>query len=234
MAERVPITAETLGALEVLKGLSFEQRSAVAERCKGFRYAKEEPVFHRQDPSTDVLFIVSGRVSITLYSRSGRKTDLRAMSQGEMFGEIAAIDGKPRSADVVADEESLIVSVTAQVFNDLLGSHPAVAYGTLRHLTELVRSLSARVFEYDRFPVPARVRLELYRQAQPNRREDGTAPIVPAPKHADLAARVGTHREAVSRELSKLAKENIARRDGRALVVLDMRALLRDLDEDAT
>lgn len=225
MAERVPITAHTLGAVRALAALTIEERNQLAEECKGFRYAKGDPIFFRQDPSMDVLFIASGRVGITLYSSSGRKTDLRDMSQGEMFGEMSAIDSKPRSADVVAREESVVVSVSAPVFRNMLRHYPVFMEYTLTHLTGLVRSLSERVFEYDTFPVPVRVRLELYRQGK------NGGVIDPAPKHADIAARVGTHREAVSREFSRLTKSGVVRKDGRSLVIADLAGLLGSLEE---
>ena len=141
-----------------------------------------------------------------------------------MFGELGAIDGRPRSADVVAKTETIIASVSAQAFRAMLREYPGFLDFTLRHIVGLVRSLSDRVFEYDTYKVSMRVRLELFRQA------GGEDVIAPAPKASDIASRVSTHREAVSREMSRLTKQGIIKRSDGRLLILDADALVGEAD----
>jgi CRP-like cAMP-binding protein len=94
--------------------------------------------------------------------------------------------------------------------------------------------LSDRVIEYGLLPVPTRIKLELFRLAQRQMRGPNSAEIHPAPTHMEIASRVATHREAVTRELRRLAKSGIVVRQGRRLLIADLDALrssLGDLQE---
>jgi CRP-like cAMP-binding protein len=113
-------------------------------------------------------------------------------------------------------------------------NHPPVAAACLSRLASLVRALSDRVVEYSLLPVPSRIKLELLRLAHRHMRGPNRAEIDPAPTHAEIAARVATHREAVTRELRRLAGSGILLRRGRKLVVANvdaLRAALGNLQE---
>ena len=112
-------TAETLSGIEFFRGLARDDRQALASRCHAHRYAAKQQVVSHADESTDVYFIVSGHVRVTIYSVSGKEVTFRDLGAGEMFGDLAAIDGKPRSATVVTLIDSFIVSMSADVFRDV-------------------------------------------------------------------------------------------------------------------
>jgi CRP-like cAMP-binding protein len=154
-------------------------------------------------------------------SAGGRQVTFRDQSPGEVFGELAAIDGKPRSADVVALDSVLVASLTPQAFRELLADEPLVRERVLQRLAGLVRLLSERVMDLSTLGVQNRIHAELLRLA---RLAGGGAKVVrlqPAPKHADIASQVSTYREQVTRELSALAKAGVLAKDGGALVVRD-------------
>jgi CRP-like cAMP-binding protein len=155
----------------------------------------------------------------------GKEVSFRDLNAGESFGDLAAIDDRPRSATAVAISDSLLASMAAPTFWQTMMSHPTVAAACLRRLAYLVRALSDRVIEYAILPVPTRIKLELYRMAQQRIRGPSCAEIDPAPTHAEIAARVATHREAVTRELRRLAENGIVVRRGRKLLVTDVTAL---------
>lgn len=144
---------------------------------------------------------------------------------GEYFGELAAIDDLPRSADVVALESTLLASMSPAVFRKLLRDQPAVTERILLHLASLVRSLSGRVIELSTQGVQHRIHAELLRLARAAGIKGNQARLDPAPKHAELASQVSTYREQVTREISALARLGVVARDGRAFVVLDVRRL---------
>jgi CRP/FNR family cyclic AMP-dependent transcriptional regulator len=149
----------------------------------------------------------------------------RDSSAGEYFGDIAAIDGLPRSADVMALESTLLALMSPAVFRKLLRDQPTVTERILQRLVSLVRSLSERVIDLSTLGVQHRIHAELLRLAHEAGVQGNQARLDPAPKHAEFASQVSTYREQVTREISALARLGVVARDGRALIVLDMRRL---------
>jgi CRP-like cAMP-binding protein len=165
---------------------------------------------------------------VTLFSVSGREVTFRDLNAGEMFGELAAIDGQPRSANVIALTDTLIASLSGEAFWQVLREQPEVAAVTLKRLVANVRDLSGRVFEFSTLTANNRIQAELLRLAQAHLQDDGEPVVIaPVPTHAEMASRVSTHREAVTRELSRLAKAGVIERRSGKLVVLDLARLRR-------
>lgn len=221
--------ARTLRWVDGFRDLSPEDIRVISSRCRWKWYKPQQMIFSRSDEANDVFFIVQGKVRITSYSIMGKQVSFRDLAVGQSFGDLAAIDDRPRSATAVAISDALLASMPAQAFWQTMMSHPAVAAACLRRLASLVRALSDRVIEYSLLPVPTRIGLELLRLAQGHMQASGGAEINPAPTHAEIAARVATHREAVTRELRRLAKCGIVGRQGRKLLILDVNALRSSL-----
>ncbi len=110
-------------------------------------------------------------------------------------------------------------------------THPEVSATVLKDLTCQVRALSERVFEFSALAVRNRIHAELLRLAHADPALGKTAVISPAPTHADIASRISTHREAVSRELSALSREGLIERCGQELVIRDLDRLARMVEE---
>jgi CRP-like cAMP-binding protein len=155
----------------------------------------------------------------------------RDIGAGDFFGEVAAIDGAPRSADVVALESTLLAAMPPAVFRRLLREEPAVAERMLLRLVGLVRALSERVIDLSTLGVQNRIHAELLRLAREAGISGNAARIDPAPKHTEIASRVSTYREQVTRELSALVKLGVLERGEHALVVRDVAALERLVEE---
>jgi CRP-like cAMP-binding protein len=153
------------------------------------------------------------------------------MATGQCFGDLAAIDGQPRSAAAIAVSDSYLASMSVETYWQTMMTYPQVAGACLKRLASLVRALSDRVIEYSLLSVAARVALELHRLALPRLQEDNSAIIDPAPTHAEIASRVATHREAVTKELRHLAKWGIIVQKGRRIVITDVNALQSILEE---
>jgi CRP-like cAMP-binding protein len=125
----------------------------------------------------------------------------------------------------------MIGSVSAETFRTILQEFPAVSMAMLTYLTGMVRSLSERIFEFSTLAVKNRIHSELLRLAREGQHEGKCARISPAPTHADIAARISTHREAVTRELNDLTKSGLIQRDGRTLIISDIDELERLVHE---
>lgn len=214
-----------LRRIELLGGLAPDRLDALARSSVWRSYAAGKRIISRNATDRDVYLLVSGRVRITTYSQGGRQVTFRDIGAGEVFGEVAALDGRPRSADVIALEPALLAILPAALFAKLLSEEPTVGQRVLRHFASLVRQLSERVIDLSTLGVQNRIHAELLRLAREAGVAGNTARIEPAPKHADIASQISTYREQVTRELSTLVKAGILAREGGALVVKDVKRL---------
>ncbi|HEX6530916.1 MAG TPA: helix-turn-helix domain-containing protein, partial [Burkholderiales bacterium] len=191
-----------------------------------------EYVIRRYGTDRDVYFVIAGMVRVAAAAGRGRRITFRDVPAGEVFGEHSAIDGRARFADVMALRESLLASMTPEVFRAILASHASVRERLLRRLSGSVRELTDRLLELGAQPVQRRIWAELVRLARVAGVAANRARLDPAPPHSDIASRVGTAREQVSREFSRLAHQGLVERAGRTLVLLDV-AALEELAGDA-
>jgi CRP-like cAMP-binding protein len=177
--------------------------------------------------SLDVYWVALGRVQVALISAAGQEVILRDLRAGDMFGEMAPIDGQPRSATIIALDDCVLISVPGAVFRQSVFAIPAAAEWLARLLVARIRDLTTKVFELNALRVPSRLHCELLRLCGAHAAEDEVVVIDPSPTHADLASRIGTHREAVTRELRFLADHGIIHQDRRRLTVVDLPGLAR-------
>lgn len=220
-----------LRGIALLAGLSTASLEALARECAWRNFAAGQRIISRDAKDRDLYVVVSGRARVTTYSAAGRQVTFRDLGAGEFFGDIAAIDGEPRSADVVALESALVASMAPAVFRRLLRSEPDVAERVLRGLASLVRRLSERVIDLSTLGVQNRIHSDLLRRARQAGVSGNTARIDPAPRHADIASQVSTYREQVTRELSALAKAGVLGKEDGALVIRDLARLERLVEE---
>jgi len=215
-----------LRGIEVFQNLSAEERRNIASLCKTHRYFAEQRIVSYQDNTKNVYFVITGAVRATIYSLSGRQVIFQDLEAGQMFGELSAIDGQPRSAHIVALTDTLIASMAPQNFWTVIRTYPCVAEATLKRLTGLVRQLLDKLTEVSTLPVKSRIHAELLRLAlQQIGNESNIAILSPAPTHLDIASRIGTHREAVTRELMALKDAGLVIKQGRELIVQDVSRL---------
>lgn len=231
MAKPAPPSSLGLRSIALLEGLSPERLAALAQECGWRTFETDQRIIARAEPGRDLYFIVSGRVRVTTYSAAGRQVTFRDYGAGEHFGEVAAIDGMARSADVVCLEPALLASLPPAALHRLLRAEPALADRLLRDFACLVRRLSERVIDLSTLGVHQRLHGELLRLARAAGVKANRARIDPAPKHADLASLVSTYREEVTRELSVLSRRGVLGKEGRALLVLDVARLQKMVAE---
>lgn len=215
----------SLARISILASLSKESLGKLERRCSWRRHERGEPIVDYLDASDDVFFIASGNVRVTIYSVAGKAVSFNDLALGEVFGEYPAIDRGPRSARVEARSTCLIASLPAEHFRELLRSEPGVAQALLPRLVRRIRALTTRVYEFSTLAVKNRIQAELLRLATLAPRNGKRARIAPAPTHMEIASRVATHREAVTRELNRLARMGLIERASGALVVKDIERL---------
>lgn len=225
------VAAEALLAITVFRDLDIDRRRRLAESMWMEIFAPNQLVIAQDEDSTDLFFVISGHVRSTLFSTNGKEVSFQDLGVGEMFGELAAIDGGARSTHVVALAETRIARLPNTVFWEAMRAHPEVMKHTLLRLTGLVRMHLERIFEYSTLGVKNRIHAELLRLAREVSDDDGEIVIPAPPTHAEIASRVATHREAVTRECKHLEHQGIIEwRPGRH-VVKDVPALERMVKE---
>jgi len=226
-ASAVPRSSLALRQIALLAGLSDQRLAQLAQQCLWHSVAAGKPLLLRAEQQGEVFLLVSGRVRVTTYSANGRQVTFRDSEAGEHFGDIAAIDGGPRSADVVTLEPCVVASLERAAFLALLRDEPLVAERVMQRLAALVRQLSERVIDLSTLGVQNRLHAELLRLARGAGFDGNQARLEPAPRHAALASQISTNREQVTRELNALVRSGVLRKDGRALVLEDAGRLER-------
>lgn len=222
--------AHSLAGIELFKQLPPAERQAIERRCRWRTYADGEQIIDRENDSQDVFFVVSGLTRVVNYSPGGREVSFDEIGEGGVFGELAAIDGRPRSAAVVARTTTLAASLSAAAFREVLDTSPSVANALLRRLAAVIRESTERIMDLSTLGAHNRIYAELLREAHeadPKAFEQGTnqARIHPMPVHSAIAARVSTARETVARVLGDLTRKGIIGREADALRILDINRL---------
>lgn len=209
-------------------------------------------------PSNDVFYVLSGEFEVTTYSERGKIVFYRIIGPGDLFGELAAIDDGPRSATVAALGDGQLIRIAGADFKHIVENSSDAAMWLVRKHTALIRSLTARLYQQIAYDVATRILAELIRLAQVAGVAGNRAHILRFPPHHVLATRLGTTREAVTRELNYLGPKedegahksddgndkprkaekkenlNLIEQIGRELIVRDFAALQRLLRERTT
>ena len=219
----------TLAKVPVFAGLSAEDIHALDARCLWRKVAGGEWVLDYQAEGADVYFVFSGLARVVIVS-SGREMILRDIREGEYFGHYSAIDSKPRSAAIVAVTDSVVARMSAAVLWESIHRHASVRERVLRDLVGDIRTANQRVHEQANFDVRKRLCAELIRLSRAT--GEGRVVVSPPPTHAEFAARISTHREAVTKTLSALEREGLISRSPSAIVLTDANRLRRILAAD--
>lgn len=204
--------------------------AALSRRCHWRRCEEGETIIDFEDESTDVYFILSGAVRILIRAMSGREIILADMGADDLFGEMSAIDGVSRSANVTALRRTELCIMRAALLRDLIYASPSVCDRVLRLFTARIRAMNTRLTEHSMLDLRHRLYAELLRMARPRAGAEGEAIISPPPFHHDLSARIGCRREQVSRELSLMAKSGLVERTKGALVLRQPETLQQKVD----
>lgn len=213
-----------LGMCDVLKDLTAEQRHTVERACRWLRLPAGHVLFRHDDPPDAVYFVAAGWVRAFL-PVDGLDVNYAQFGPGDMFGELAAIDGRERSADIITVTDSVLAACPRPVFLEFLSRYPGLSLRLLIRLASVIRHSSQRIAEFSALTDVQRVYLELLRLANPDPSGDGNWVVRPAPLHKDIAGWAATGTDVVGRALGHLMKAGLVQRRGGALVIHNRRRL---------
>ncbi|MFQ5467201.1 MAG: Crp/Fnr family transcriptional regulator [Kiloniellaceae bacterium] len=226
----------SLAGVGLFEGLDEADRRHLEGHCHWRHFRAGETILDRGGESSEVLFIVEGAVNIVNYSLSGREIAYATLRRVECFGELAALDGRPRSASVVAVESTMVAILPSERFIDLLKERAEVTFRVLQRLTNMVRSGDVRIMELSTLAATHRVYAEILRMAHPDPAGTGLWVIHPLPPLREVASRVSTTRETVARAFSQIYPTGLIRRKGRSLYIMDrpkFEEMLTKLQQDS-
>ncbi len=218
-----------------IDSLPSQERDTLMTLLKLHDHDPGEIVISQEENSKDVYFVIGGSARATIFSDEGKIVAYRDILAGAIFGELSAIDDAPRSASVVAVKKLRVGRLPQSSFRELIENSPKFTRVLLEYMTAQLRGMTARIFEFSTMLVRERLLAELLRMGEAATGEidpgasatsGGTiARINPPPTHFDLATRISTHREAVSREMSKLTKQNLISKGDDGSLAIDMDGL---------
>jgi CRP-like cAMP-binding protein len=211
----------SLSQVAFFRGATDIDLQRFERRCTWKKVEEGQIIVDFEDPSSDVYFLVTGDVRIQIRTPGGKEVILADLRAGDFFGELSAIDGTARSANVTALTRAEICIVSAGLFREILGVSPTLADKVMRLLAARIRDLNARLLEHTVLDIRHRLYAELLRlsTARPN-----AAPariVSPPPFHHVLAARVGCRREQITRELGAMEQDGLLQKTRGALVLPD-------------
>ncbi|MHA1536677.1 MAG: Crp/Fnr family transcriptional regulator [Alphaproteobacteria bacterium] len=212
----------SLKGIGIFESMSEEGRHKLESISRWRDFTSDEQIIDRDSDTGDVFFIVSGLVRVVNYSYTGREVSYDDLGAGAVFGELSAIDGAPRSANVVAVKNTTVAAMSPEQFRQALAENPDFALGVMTRLVEIIRSSTDRIMDLSTLGAYSRVYAEILRLARAGTEGGNSATIRPVPIHSDVASRAGTTRETVARALSDLSRKGIAKREDDALVVDDI------------
>jgi CRP-like cAMP-binding protein len=226
------LLTQELAIFELFKGLDRGELDALRSRMRVVALGPGVEVVAPggRDDGT-VYFVLVGRVQVVLTAADGRLVRLAEIGAGEVFGDIAAIDGLSRSAGVETLTTCRLGAMKRDVFLDMVTGSPKLALAMMQALTRRAREQNLRLFENAVLDLRHRIVAEL---ARCMRVEGGVGFVRPAPRHVDLANTLRARRESVAREFGRMTREGLLVRDDRGLVVPDPEALRRHADVSRT
>jgi CRP/FNR family cyclic AMP-dependent transcriptional regulator len=226
--------ASALGAVSLFSGLSPEELRLLAVRAVRRHFALGELLFSEGDACRGLHIIASGKLRIFKSSPSGREQVLAVEGPGGSVAELPVFDGGPYPASVSAVEDSEILFISRDDLRRFCLEHPEVALKLLAVVGARLRRLVGIIEELSFATVRQRLVAALVRLAQTEgtRTDRGIEFQLPG-THQDLAHQLGTVRELVSRNLTRLQAESLLQVDARSIVVRDLPGLTAILESSA-
>jgi CRP-like cAMP-binding protein len=193
----------------------------MAQLARQRKYPKGSVILFEDDPGDALFVVIVGQVKVVLIGEDGREVILATLADGDFFGEMSLIDDQPRSAHVIAMENSNLLVLRRDDFQRCLEETPRIAVGLLRAMTKRLRLADSKIGGLVLLDVTGRVARLLLEMADEN---DGVL-ITKKVTHHQIAQMIGSSRETVSRTMRTLTEENLIAVTGKTITVTDREAM---------
>ena len=222
--------SDALAAVPLFAGLDADGLTSMTRGMRVRRFRRGETIFHLGDPGDALFIVMAGSIKITLPADSGDEAILATLRPGDFFGELALLDGAPRSATAVAIEATETYILPRDQFRELIATEPVMREALLATLAAEVRRLTHHVEELHFLDITGRLASRLARLAAESgarRLADGSVQLAGPLTQGDLAAMIGCTRQSVNKLLGMFSEEGLIRLDRERIVILDLEGLAR-------
>lgn len=223
--------SDALAAVPLFAGLDADGLEGLAKGMRVRRFRRGETVFHLGDPGDALFIVMAGSIKITLPADTGDEAILTTLRPGDFFGELALLDGAPRSATAVAIEPTETYILARERFRELIATEPVMREALLATLAAEVRRLTHHVEELHFLDITGRLASRLARlAAEPgaSRLPDGSIRLAGPLTQGDLAAMIGCTRQSVNKLLGLFTDDGLIRLEKDRIVIVDLEGLGRN------
>ena len=215
----------------MLRHLPADELERLAQMAATRQYKAGRPVFLKGDPGNSMMAVLSGKVRICCYSNQGREVVLNVCGPGEVFGEIALIDGGARTADVFAMDATELLVLQRRDFLPVLHRNPEVCVRLLELLCRRLRATSEQLEDVNFLDLRTRLAKRLLSLSGTGERRHADEIITLRMSQQLLASMIGTSREAVNKQLRSWEESGLIDVGRGWIKVLDRPGLERILEE---
>ena len=219
------IKIDSLSNITIFEELKPDQLTQVFKLIRPIELKPNKTVIEHEDTDDRVFFVFQGKLKSTTFSVSGKEICFQNLKRGDMFGELSAIDNRPRTSTIITETNCLLGTMLAIDLRDLMIKYPSVMHSVQLRLTSLIRFLCARIYEYNALDASERTRLELLRLSKKSDSNSNYAVIENMPTHESIANQIASHREAVTKEINRLKKLGLIKKKEKALIIPDLSKL---------
>jgi CRP-like cAMP-binding protein len=216
-----------LRKVSIFADLSPAELAQIASRCTPVLARRGTMIVAEQEAGSTLYIIVRGQVKVSHIASDGREVILAILRDGDVFGEMALLDGKARSASVIALEDTELLSLRRSDFLNLLNERPSIAISLLRELAGRIRACDQQISSLSLRDAIGRAATALIQLAHKAGKPLGPTMVIPRiPLQRELANMAGTARETISRALKHFESQGEIKRVGRRVFIHDFRAFV--------
>lgn len=223
-----PADINLLREVPIFGDLTEEALATIADLSVRRSFPKNSLIVLEESRAETLYIIEYGSVKITRLNEEGREVILAMLGSSEFFGEMALLDGQGRSANVMALEDTSLVTLSRRDFLDVLNRYPSISIQLLREMTSRLRKSDQQIKSLSLSDAEHRIGIALHRISEEvGIFRKGEVFVSKLPYQQDIANMAGTSRETVSRMLKNLEKKGLLKREGRKLTIYDYAAFTR-------
>ncbi len=220
-----------LQSVSLFLDLSEEELGYISEKMISRHYEAGQLILLEESDGEQCFFVTEGSVKITRLSKDGREVILAILNDGDFFGEMSLLDGESRSANVIALEDTDVLTLNRNDFLLVIKDYPQIAIQLLKVMAHRLRKSDHQIASLSLSDAEKRIALCILRIAdEQGIIQKGNVRIAKAPIQQDIANMSGTSRETVSRALTILENEGYLKRNGRELIIQNYTKFVKEFD----
>ena len=221
---------EFLKKIPLFSSLKDDELDAIIKVSIVKHFDKDQIILLENEDGDTLFMIIQGKVKVATFSEQGKEVIFSILYDGDFFGDMSLLDGKPRSASVVAIEKSELRLIRRSDFIRLLDKHPGIALKLLEAMTSRLRRADERIESLSLLDVTGRIAGIILQLAKDKSQVTSEGTVIKSrPTHQELANMAGTTRETVTRILKQLETKKYIKMNGKDITIVAPDSLKRDL-----